>query len=69
MIKMVLGKRQSSLTEKRSRLTVGLDKLKSTKEIVSTLKQQLAEQQPVLEATAIQVRRNMREGRRGDGVV
>ncbi|KAL3902239.1 MAG: hypothetical protein SGPRY_012153 [Prymnesium sp.] len=62
MIKMVLGKRQSSLTEKRSRLTVGLDKLKSTKEIVSTLKQQLAEQQPVLEATAIQVRRSTREG-------
>ncbi|KAL1510265.1 hypothetical protein AB1Y20_006588 [Prymnesium parvum] len=56
MIKMVLSKRQTSLTEKRSRLTVGLDKLNSTKQIVSTLKQQLAEQQPILEATAIQVK-------------
>lgn len=56
MIKVVLSKRQNLLTEKRSRLTVGLDKLNSTKQIVSSLKQQLAEQQPVLEATAIQVK-------------
>ena len=56
MIKMVLQQRQSTLTEKRNRLTVGLDKLNSTKTIVASLKTQLAEQQPVLAATTIQVK-------------
>eukprot|EP00966_Prymnesium_polylepis_P130303 3013775-Prymnesium_polylepis.1 len=56
MIKMVLAKRQVALTERKSRLVVGLDKLNSTKQIVSSLKTQLAENQPVLEATTIQVK-------------
>jgi dynein heavy chain len=55
MIKMVMKLRQATLSEKRQRLVVGLDKLNSTKEIVATLKTQLAEQQPILEATTKQV--------------
>ena len=51
----VLAMREASLSEKRNRLSIGLDKLNSTKEIVATLKQQLAEQQPVLQATTVQV--------------
>ena len=48
--------RQVALQQRKSQLSVGLDKLNSTKQIVSTLKQQLAEQQPVLEATTVQVK-------------
>ena len=55
MIKMVLEMRQKAVSEKRKRLMNGLDKLNTTKSEVATLQQQLAEQQPVLEQTTIEV--------------
>ena len=51
MIKMVMEMRQKQVTEKRNRLSVGLDKLNTTKTEVAVLQKNLAEQQPVLERT------------------
>jgi dynein heavy chain len=56
VIQAVLKIQEAKIQEKKSRLEVGLDKLKSTKEIVSTLQAELAANQPVLERTTIQVK-------------
>ena len=52
----VMALQDKRINEKRKRLVVGLDKLKSTKEIVATLQEELAASKPVLEATTIQVK-------------
>ena len=56
VIKLVLVLRADTLAMKLKGLTVGLDKLKSTKSIIADLKAKLAANQPVLERTTIQVK-------------
>ena len=56
VIKLVLVLRADSLNMKLRGLTVGLDKLNSTNEIVADLKAKLAANQPVLERTTIEVK-------------
>jgi len=55
VIQVVMKMQDKRINEKRSRLVVGLDKLKSTKEIVATLQAKLAADKPVLERTSIEV--------------
>ncbi len=55
VIKLVVVLRADMLNMKLKGLTVGLDKLKSTKEIIANLKAKLAANQPVLERTKIEV--------------
>jgi len=55
VIKLVLVLRADTLNMKLKGLTVGLDKLKATKDIIADLKGKLAANQPVLERTKIEV--------------
>ena len=55
VIMQVMKMQDEKINLKRKGLTVGLDKLKSTKEIVSTLQAELEANQPVLERTAKEV--------------
>ena len=50
----VLKTRGETLTKRQKTLSTGLDKLNMTKAEVAVLKQQLAERQPILEATTKQ---------------
>ena len=51
----VMQLQDKRINEKRTRLSIGLDKLKATKEIVSELQAKLAADKPVLEKTALEV--------------
>ena len=55
VIKLVVVLRADKLNMKLRGLTVGLDKLKATKTIIADLKQKLADNQPVLERTKVEV--------------
>ena len=50
----MLQTRGETLTKRQKTLSTGLDKLNMTKAEVAVLKQQLAERQPILEATTKQ---------------